>query len=519
MPANSYFDQDQGIVFVQPDGPNTETRPLLCVDVDGIDRPQGDVTTRLCKTATGGWTVVNRSQGIPGEITLDIVSWKPQQRAWLQKQVERACPIPVYINHTDCGRVDVFTNYVAGELFANGYITSKASATTARGRVNAGDGAAEKTEDTYSLSFQPGSQQYWDLVGTVTDAQDEAEPLRDITTCTTPQCLGDCGTLTDPCAEIHVVADSSASPSTADGYESADYAATWTAWAAQPFLGGMDIASIVCIQIDRTTERIIVARGTTDAGPMDVAYSDDGGATWTEVTVGSTNTEYAMHSGALFALNQRNIWLCTDQGNVYFSSDGGLTWTLQSVPAPAANESLYYVHFVDESFGWAVGGFRTTPTGHFIQTTDGGAHWAMATTEPKVELGIWVSVIDNNRVWVGLDDGTVYYTNNWGTTWTARTLPVTPTNTGDGQFIDEYCGFICGHRTVSGNLFPIVYRTVNGGFDWEYWQHTTSFSTAVEQFGLNALLVCGYNVAHAVGEQLTGGFSIIWTLKPAGETW
>jgi hypothetical protein len=152
----------------------------------------------------------------------------------------------------------------------------------------------------------------------------------------------------------------------------------------------------------------------------------------------------------------------------------------------------------------------------FIQTTDGGAHWDLATTEPAVEMGVWVSVIDAHRVWVGLDDGTVYYTLDWGTTWTQRTMPVAMTNTGDGMFIDGFCGFVCGYRNDGVDDHPIMYRTFDGGYSWEYWIHDTAFDASVVHFGVNALWVCSYNEVHAVGEQLSGGSSIVWTLKPEG---
>ena len=128
---------------------------------------------------------------------------------------------------------------------------------------------------------------------------------------------------------------------------------------------------------------------------------------------------------------------------------------------------------------------------------------------------MWVSVIDAYRVWVGLDDGTVYYSNDWGATWTARALPTTLTNTGDGMFIDEFCGFVVGY-SGAGNGYPTMLRTFDGGYSWESYVHGTAFNAAVEYFGMNALWVCSYNEVHAVGEQLAGGSSIIWTLKPEG---
>ena len=60
---------------------------------------------------------------------------------------------------------------------------------------------------------------------------------------------------------------------------------------------------------------------------------------------------------------------------------------------------------------------------------------------------------------------------------------------------------------------------MDGGYSWEYYQNATSFSTAVELFGLNAIQVCHENKVVAVGEQLVGGSSLVWTLKPNGSTW
>ena len=519
MPNDNYFDNFNGVIWVQPGGPNTISYPLLCSDIDGIDEPQGDVTGRFCLQADGTWETVNRTQGTPGEVTGDVVSWREKTRAWLEKVRADRCPVGIYVHHFHCGRADTFLNYESGQLLANSFVTNKSSSQNVRRRADQGENA-EKNEQTFSLSAQPLSEEYWPLVGTVTDAQDSDNPLRDIITCTTPQCLGPCGDKESACKYLQVGEDATSAGATANTYYSNDYAATWATGAADPFAAGEAVASLVCFSIDSTTERLIAARGTTDgANPAEIAYSDDGGATWTTVNVGSTNGEYALHSGALFALDERHIWFCTDQANVYFSSDSGVTWTAQSVPDAGASEGLFYVHFRDANYGWAVGG-QVATSGHFIQTTDGGAHWALADAEPEAKEGIWVSVIDSNRIWVGTDQGiNVWYSNDWGATWTERNLPSAPTETGDGRFIDEHCGFIGGFRTVSTHFYPTVYRTFDGGYEWEVYTHTTSFSTTPTYYGINALQVCGYNKVHAVGEQLTGAHSIVWTLKPAGETW
>jgi photosystem II stability/assembly factor-like uncharacterized protein len=513
--SQEYFDAFEGAIWVQPDGPNTKPEPLLCADIDTIDEPRGDTVVRLCRAADGSWRSIKRSQGTPGQVTFDVVVNKAKQRSYLRKALERRCPIPIYIPHILCGRQDVFLNYSTMKVAKDGIVTTQSGGSFVVQRAEEGD-TPDMVANTFSLMADPDSPEIYKLEPTVSNPASETEPLRDITSCSVPQCAGGpCGGLVDVCDEMHVVADATAY-STADGYVTANNAGSWTAWATSPFSVDDAIASIVCFMIDADTERLLVADGTPNgATAMQVAYSDDNGATWTTVTVGSTNNEYALHGGALFALDHRNIWLCTSDANVYFSADGGLTWTDQSAPAPAADEGLRYIHFIDENYGWAVGGYRTTPTGLFIQTVDGGEHWSLATAEPKVEMGNAVAVVDANNVWVALDDGTVYYTDDWGTTWTQRALPSTMTNISDIQFNDAYEGALCGYKAGTGNGVPTVMRTWDGGYDWEEYNHTTEFDSSVEHYGLNALQMCSINEIHAVGEA-ADSVSLVWTLKPSG---
>jgi len=509
------FTDFDGVTWLQPDGPNTEPNLILCVDADGPGEPQGDLTISLCRTGDRSWVTVNAAQGSPGEVTATITAWKKKHRSYLQKMVDRRIPFPLYINHSTEGRIDTFLNYEWGTVIPWAFITDKQGSNAAKGRSEPA-GSPTNVEQAFSITAGPIAHEYYKLIGTVGDAGGEDEPLRDVAMYGKMKAPHVSGEYQER-ADLGSIAADAAAAAVADGYETSDHMASWTAWAAQPFAADEHICSVVGIQIDKDTTRIIVCRGTTDgANPAEIAYSDDDGATWTNVDVGATNGEFGLHSGALFALDARHIWMCTDLGNVYFSSDGGLTWTDQEAPTPGASEGLYYVHFADENYGWAVGGFPTTPTGFLICTTDGGEHWTAAASEPKVESAVWVSVIDKNKVWVGLDDGTIYYTVDWGTTWTQRTLPTTPTNTGDGRFIDDHCGFICGYYTSGGSDYAIIYRTVDGGHTWETYEYEDDDIT-VTYYGLNGMDVISYNEVIAVGEVLTtAATSIVWQLRPAG---
>jgi photosystem II stability/assembly factor-like uncharacterized protein len=175
-----------------------------------------------------------------------------------------------------------------------------------------------------------------------------------------------------------------------------------------------------------------------------------------------------------------------------------LTWTDQGAPATA--EELYAIDFIDENHGICVGGTAAT-TSVFLYTHDGGEHWTEI-AGPASEILTGCSVIDNERIWVVTAAGEVYYSYDFGANWSERTMPVTPTVLGDVVFIDEFCGAICGNYNDGVDDHGVIYRTFNGGYDWEYYIADTAFDSALSYYGLNALWVCDYNHIYAVGEQV-----------------
>jgi photosystem II stability/assembly factor-like uncharacterized protein len=111
-----------------------------------------------------------------------------------------------------------------------------------------------------------------------------------------------------------------------------------------------------------------------------------------------------------------------------------------------------------------------------------------------------VRVIDNYRAWACNANGTLWYTNDFGTTWTQRTLPVTPDALGAIDLLDEYVISTVGFQTY-GTELPIVFRSFNGGMDWEYYRYGTAFDGAAI-YGLDAVKICSYNHIFAVGEPI-----------------
>lgn len=486
MPTqNDFFDADNAELWVQPDGPNGDVYLIPCANSDGITAPAGDPTIRMCRTPQG-WVVSHQSQGAPGMSTMTIDTYLSRVQNWLSRQVDRGCPIPVYLNHGAC-LTGTFLNYDVYDLMRSGIITSKGMGGGVRGQIDAGGGAADATTRTFELNGHPGSPEVYPLQLAIREIA-EAEQLNDIDFCNDPRCTGACGVLEDACIDGMITAEMT-------GLAIADVWFTANGWVTGggqvgPFLADETVTAGVCFYTGRNTVRHIVARGTTSGLAAEISYTDDAGGTWNDVLFGLA-TEYVIYGGSMHALDESHIWVGLDSGDIYFSDDGGATWTTQASPLASA---IYAIHFVDANYGMAVGAANV-----FAYTTDGGVHWTAGTGPNAGVILTGVQVIDSNRAWICCADGDLYYTNDFGTAWTQRQLQTTPDALGDIFMLDEYAGACCGFRTVSGTEYGVIYRTFNGGRHWEEYLHDVAFDSAAT-YGLNAVWMCDYNHIFAVGE-------------------
>lgn len=490
-PVNSeHFTARMGRPWAQPDGPNTPCYPLNCHDVGDIDEPGGDITTALCPDPanTTDWYTILRAQGAPGEPTTTITTPVGKTSDWLERQ--HGCAMPVYINLRHCGRSDVFLNY-------DRYFTLAATLFTSKGLTNlVSREGADLTEQTFALSAAPIIARIFPLVAT-RQSTASTVALNDLAFCNQPRCQGPCGVALDPCQTGYAVGDPVA-VATADVLETLDGGAGgWAATATDPFAADEIISTVVCFDIDRDTTRILVGRGTADAGAgvAEVAYSDDGGDTWTLVTLGAAS-EYFPWNGSLFALDHRHIWGGLDSGDIYFSDDSGATWTEQVTTNAGVND-ITAIKFIDENHGLFVGHSNTV-----YYTEDGGEHWANI-GGPAAKAGVNVlacDIRDAYRWYIGYADGDLYYTMDGGTNWTQRTgwsHEGVTNSVNDIHFINEYHGAFCGDFTDGSYHRAAIWRTWNGGEDWEL-QYATDDDLVAG--GFNAVWMCHINLIFAVGE-------------------
>jgi len=354
----THFTAGNGALWAQPDGPNTAPVYLGCHQLGDIDEPRGDVELIYCPdpSAPGRFKVVASFQGSAGAVTTSVTTDVTDELDSLE--IAR-CPITMFVNMVSSGRKDLFSNFDRTFVISNARITS-AGLSNLSARTPDDNGRAEMTfdmsgEELLRLREQTISRQ----------SISETTDINDVAFCGEQRCRTELLASRDSCQEGYAACD--AVPGSTANVLRTTNGATWTATSADPFSTNEHVISVECFDLDGTNSRVLVARGSTDASnPTEVAYSDDNGATWTNVNVGSTNGEFVQSRHGLFALDRLNLWVVTDGGYIFYSSDGGASWTAQESGAITAN-GYNCIRFIDSEIGYACGDSNV-----IVRTIDGG---------------------------------------------------------------------------------------------------------------------------------------------------
>lgn len=467
--SSRQYGSNEGSIFVQPEGPNTKPLYLGCHDIGDLDEPLGDPALWQCKdpNLVGQWETSRVVVGSPGLVTTSITTDVRKVADYMETLPNNS---PIYINlMPENVKPDVFDSY--DRAFAARFLaTNRKRSNLAMGRAT-DSGTNERAEQVIDLSGAPPVYTFFDLAGaSLRISTTETLALNNIVFCDAA------------CSEGFIAADAGVAAANVLGIPG--YAAV----TADPFDAAQAIVGAVCFPIDKNTTRWLVARGTSAAAPAEVAYSDDGGTTWTSVNVGSTNTQITNDSAALFALDQFNIWFATDDGFIYKSEDGGLSWTAQEEGVITSSE-INAVYFKDPLNGMA-GGVGDV----LMRTTDGGLTWAAVTATGG---GDDITSIGNSGGfwWAGDSGGQLWYSDDDGTTWSARTFNGSGTgNVAAVKFATEFFG-VMAHN----NATPVgsVFVTINGGFTWQKL-------TLPANAGINDIWICSTRKIYVVGEAQGG---------------
>lgn len=479
----------QSSLWIQPDGPNTEPKYLGCHSVGDLTEPFGDETLLYCPdpAQSGRFVVKNSFTGEPGAITTTIETDLRKAADYLEDIGK--CGLPIYIHKVSCGRRDVFTNFDRTFILNPGKVTSRGLGNLAA-RDPGNENESTQTFDITTLSLIRAFPMESNRVS-IADTSD----ITGIAVCGEERCEGDCGA--SQRISDYVYLGTKALAASAANVANVLYSikgSVFAATAGDPFASGEDIQGVVCFRVGRDTIRVLVARGTTDgAAPAEIAYSDDNGATWTNINVGTVNGEFVVNSHALFALDRYHIWMGTSGGRIYFSSNGGVSWVLQENAVISAT-AIHGVHFVDLNIGFAV-----YTGGQVARTTDGatvGASWSATGAVSGSAAARDVHAISPYFAWVFGTDG-MYYTHDAGDTWLQRESHAVYA----GDFLNELEGIAVGSG-VNG----LIYHTIDGGYDWQPLDGITNQ-------GFLDVIMLSSKLGYASGA-VTGGTGMLAKLLP-----
>lgn len=479
--ADNFTSKKNGSLWIQPGGPNTVVYYLGCHDLGDITVPKGSKELQQCFLPDGsGWEVISETEKPPEVITLSIEVPMGKTADWLESV---PCPSTLFVMQRDCGLANVWGNYARGLTLQLSSITSEKYA-----------GLVKRQDDvpslmTFELQARPPLGKVWKPKSSRVTTTETRE-LTDIAKCGGSSCASSCGPATTVCQTLYK--SSKAGGGAASVWKSDDNGATWTELAGHPFAATEDISAIECIQTGNGF-RLIATRGTTDAGnPAEAAYSDDDGATWTNVVLGTVNGTFVPDHLSLFALDFEHVWITLTDGYIFFSDDAGTTFIAQ---AESITEDLTCIHFMDELNG-LVGGVNNS----LVVTSDGGDSWTVIAgpASQAADNITAVQLLSPYHYWITYSDGKFYYTDDGGDTWYERTIiGATPNDIHDLMFFDQLCGWMTFSNTSYLTDYSTVARTIDGGKTWELLD-------TVSNEGLWALLVCSCNYAYAVGGVMNG---------------
>lgn len=487
----------EGAIFVQPGGPNTDVRYLgSCHRITGVSWNRGTNTLHHCgdPVQPNQFRVTDKTKGPPGLVTYNIES---QVQALISYIEELNCPVPVLITSTNKAPKNDDTNWDRAWLLPNSDNVQR-------------DWSDLVGMDENSLVMRTTGMEADAVIELVRlkvfrDSDiSETEALNHIFACDFDICASETSPRGDRCDTLYAVGDavSGSAVGTASVWKFSN--GNWAALAADPFGADENIATGTCFILDRETTRILVFRGTTDAGnPAEAAYSDDNGVTWSNANIGSVNGEFVAGPHSLAALDRNHIWVGTNLGRIYFSANGGESWEIQE-NAQIHISGWNWIEMLDSSNGFAGG------TNDVVAVTgDGGETWSQVNAPGNGGDILCGAVVDPLRAWVGTDDGDLFYTFDAGATWFPRGNWA---GSGTGavksiRFFGDQVGFMV-HEDGTGKAR--FFMSKSGGANWETIVTPTNS-------GVNSMLLCSPRLLWAVGEA-HGGRATVYKVNPQQAT-
>lgn len=267
------------------------------------------------------------------------------------------------------------------------------------------------------------------------------------------QCA-DCGVSDDGTKWIYAVVESVGGSAASVPFlvYSTDGGLTWTELAITSIIysdtvTGLAIANnrLIVVFSDATTGGVYTTKIDQKTGVPN--------SSWTKTTTGFVSGK---QPNDIWVSNAREIWFAGNGGYIYKS-----TYILNGVEVvdagDATTENLNRVTGLDDLI------VLVGETDTIVYSEDRGGTFATATATGGGAGLDAVAVVDKNIWWVGDDAGSLYSTENGGTTWVDRSPIASITGVQDIVFITDEVGWAVAQATALAGLFS----TIDGGRQWQ----------------------------------------------------
>jgi len=243
----------------------------------------------------------------------------------------------------------------------------------------------------------------------------------------------------------------------------------------------------------------------------DIIHTTDGGNNWSKISY-----IYTMLRDIKFS-DFNNGWAASIDGFAYKTTDGGFSWIEPSLQdSTSSPESIF---FIDSLRGWSAGygGYNTYDpnyfTGEIDFTSDGGVSW-IKQYEGSYHL-IDIHFIDSSYGWAVGRKGTILYTSDGGLNWIRQDSLLTNIDLNSVFFIDSLNGWAVGGEWYEGGRggHGIIIHTSNGGQNWSI-QTAAKDTTLSDVTFANAFKGWAVGIDGTILSTSNGGND--WSLQSSG---
>jgi photosystem II stability/assembly factor-like uncharacterized protein len=436
-----------------------------------IDWDQGDVTNIEAPSAEqySNWVVVDSFQGSAGRATSTLTVYETTASSLVMDLIRQRCKFDLQVHKGLCEDPRTFKAFQKIRVM-QGAVPASLSTSDNGTLTGDGEGAAqEELSVSADVVFDIYPMTYAEVAATYVGEQIKGVAICDSLTC------GGCGGAvpSDGCQKVFAVTDSAASSpglqpqviATADG------GTVWVERNVTSATIGQTVNDLVCMG----DYLLVVSNAGGGYHYATISEILTEAETWAAITTGFNGSG---PPNAAWNANALLTFFAGDGGYVYQSVDSGVGVTTLSA-ATATSENL------DDIAGWdtehvsAVG-----ENAAFIYTTDGTTFVLGTGPSGPTDL-LAVAYREETEIWVCGDNGLLYYTVNFGTSWGSKSLASSVATVNNLIWVNETVGY--AFCTTSGSK-GAVYRTVDGGYSWFVVPENVSLAIpAADSFGPAAI--------------------------------